>query len=774
MKILDIFADKLDLDPVENREFKTWITDLDRDKKTLNNISTVTGGGAGINHGNVEISFADGITLKNPSSGARTVYLDPDGDAWFGSDIDSVAQTTMFIVSNDQRYNSETFGKGDLLLGDNSTGKANLFWDASTGKLFIRSGQTASVEIGDGGIIIDWATIGGWSIDATRIYNADMEFNSSTSKITAGTIELDGGNEILSIGTGLVFVGADETLSVGEGQQKILIDGANGLIKSNTYSEDSAGWQIHEDGKAEFASVRVRGAIQSSVFEYDSISAVGGGRFLIGKDASEVWAGFSVSNSVGGGGSFYAWGRNRDTTAFAATDDIVVAKYWDGTQVVTFEGRITTVGNDLGGYRLYGYVYIDGDLLENIGTGAAVVNYGPSGFGVLDLQGGATPRMVVSTHAGDPLNTVTDKAVLGNMKNKFGTGANDRYGIGLGDYSGGNYMSYNAEAAGKFIVRAGDGVVTIAEGGIVIDDSDVSTREVQWRYDTDGANDYIGGIYGDYGGSGDAITRVRAYRQTGDPWGAAGVILSASDSINSKYPYLWLTTDGSNEGYLQLWNSRFFQQKDGALIVGDFSPSYVDGGIYSKGVAIFGDGSGYNAFGVKSAAGSAGDMIWWSGANIAAIWRRNSNHDIEWVRYNPAGTSAGVSMTWDSSTGDVYSTPFTYYDPSPTIVGWSSLTVKVIYYKLFGKTCHVWFALQGTSNATNAYFYMPFNVQPASGQSFQVPIYAVNNGSVQTAMGRLDIPSSGNQFMMYKTMPAAGWTASGTKGMRGHFTFQIA
>ena len=53
------------------------------------------------------------------------------------------------------------------------------------------------------------------------------------------------------------------------------------------------------------------------------------------------------------------------------------------------------------------------------------------------------------------------------MNGSYGTGANDRYGIGIGDYSAGNYLSYNAEAAVYVTVQKQYGANTLEAIGRV-------------------------------------------------------------------------------------------------------------------------------------------------------------------------------------------------------------------------------------------------------------------------------------------------------------------
>ena len=122
----------------------------------------------------------------------------------------------------------------------------------------------------------------------------------------------------------------------------------------------------------------------------------------------------------------------------------------------------------------------------------------------------------------------------------------------------------------------------------------------------------------------------------------------------------------------------------------------------------------------------------------------------------------------------VTSVPWTDYGNDSTIVGWSSLTTKTILYKkIFGKLVFVQFALQGTSSLNTASFTMPYNVDGlGSGQSFQVCVFGLDAGTPQTLPARLDIPSAGKIFNMYKTLALATWTTSGIKGVRGEFFYQ--
>ncbi|MDD1679721.1 MAG: hypothetical protein LUO93_11135, partial [Methanomicrobiales archaeon] len=91
-----------------------------------------------------------GGSLRITSGGALKIDLQTDGDAFFGSDLAAAGTTAFSVFSNAQTYNGESMGAGDMLLGDNSSGKPNVLWDVSAGKLFVRTGTTVAGEITGG------------------------------------------------------------------------------------------------------------------------------------------------------------------------------------------------------------------------------------------------------------------------------------------------------------------------------------------------------------------------------------------------------------------------------------------------------------------------------------------------------------------------------------------------------------------------------------------------------------------------------------------------
>jgi hypothetical protein len=86
-----------------------------------------------------------------------------DGDLFIGTNLSNAEGTYFSIFSQAQTYNTESFSAGDMLIGDNSTNKANIFWDKSTGQLNFRGGQITQAYISTTGAIT--AGVGNVKVD---------------------------------------------------------------------------------------------------------------------------------------------------------------------------------------------------------------------------------------------------------------------------------------------------------------------------------------------------------------------------------------------------------------------------------------------------------------------------------------------------------------------------------------------------------------------------------------------------------------------------------
>ena len=129
--------------------------------------------------------------------------------------------------------------------------------------------------------------------------------------------------------------------------------------------------------------------------------------------------------------------------------------------------------------------------------------------------------------------------------------------------------------------------------------------------------------------------------------------------------------------------------------------------------------------------------------------------------------------------GDLYTTAYTDYYASSTIVGWSSLTAgrRFILTKRIGKMVFVWFHLEGTSNGTRCSFTLPVtSTATGYGGIFGGPLsFTYDNTAAVAIPGIAQLPTNSATCTCNLTNTAAdGWTASGSKIISGNFVYEGA
>jgi hypothetical protein len=123
-------------------------------------------------------------------------------------------------------------------------------------------------------------------------------------------------------------------------------------------------------------------------------------------------------------------------------------------------------------------------------------------------------------------------------------------------------------------------------------------------------------------------------------------------------------------------------------------------------------------------------------------------------------------LNWDS--GQDLGT-WTNYSDISTITGWSSFTTKSIRCARTGNLMLVNFDLRGTSDNTATSFTVPYTADIACYFNFRAED---NGGSFTSAIGV--IYSTTSTVLLYSTLAAAAWTASGTKMATGHLVYWAA
>jgi hypothetical protein len=275
-------------------------------------------------------------------------------------------------------------------------------------------------------------TIGGWTIASTELSNTDIWLDADDKQIAINSQTF--GNA----GVQLEYNAGTPRAYIGDGDQRYLqFDGTNVEIGG---------------------SLIVRGQIETSVFSYQAIQAHAGSLLVTISSGR-------LLNDVTTVASPTTFDLDIEDPEYAHTQlfssgDILRLRKTDGTDNWV---EISSVTDNTTHYT-YTCTLSDGSG-TTFDAGTAVVDYGQSGDGYLYMSAddSEAPFYSVRTWATNPWTggNITERARFGNMRNAFGTGANDRYGFGVGDFSGGDYLSYNAESSDSFIVSAGGGNIQL-------------------------------------------------------------------------------------------------------------------------------------------------------------------------------------------------------------------------------------------------------------------------------------------------------------------------
>jgi len=165
-----------------------------------------------------------------------------------------------------------------------------------------------------------------------------------------------------------------------------------------------------------------------------------------------------------------------------------------------------------------------------------------------------------------------------------------------------------------------------------------------------------------------------------------------------------------------------------------------------------------------------------SGTSLFTMGVDDGDSDLFKIGTTAIGTN--TALTIDGSQ-DVYTTAWTDYYSSSTIVGWSSLTAgrRRIMYKTIGKLVFVFFHLEGTSNATTVSFTLPYTSTAVGfGNLFyQLLTFTYDNTLASTTPGKCGVDVNSATATCSKTSAASGgWTASGSKIVSGQFIYEMA
>jgi hypothetical protein len=135
--------------------------------------------------------------------------------------------------------------------------------------------------------------------------------------------------------------------------------------------------------------------------------------------------------------------------------------------------------------------------------------------------------------------------------------------------------------------------------------------------------------------------------------------------------------------------------------------------------------------------------------------------------------NVSYNMIWKND-GDIYSYAWTEWGASSTVVGFSSLSSKLLAFKRIGKMVWFWFYFYGASNATNFTFTLPYAAKNANPQPRGAMNWVYNNGATAFALGdHWTLPIDSTVVSCLKSDSATGWTNTNNKGAIGSGFYEI-
>lgn len=296
-------------------------------------------------------------------------------------------------------------------------------------------------------IIASGGTLAGWTISDTAITSP------------SGSIVLDSSSNSILVAAAV-------------GNSVIGIFGDTGVIESNNYSANVSGFIVSAN-LIEAQNIKARGALQGVSFQYDVVSAVGGQLMVSNSDviATDMTAADNSTLTTQGNSTF-------------SVNDLLILRSNAGSGIQEEWMRVTNAGSaptytvtrDLAGT----YAANSNPAWKK---GTAVIKQGVSdgaaaysgGWLRLIGQGTNSPFYSVYARTGIAYNNFSEICRLGNL-NGIGPFVADTYGIFIGNYATGKYLTYDTVTAnlvvngyvqsskGAFGGSGVDGALTISSG----------------------------------------------------------------------------------------------------------------------------------------------------------------------------------------------------------------------------------------------------------------------------------------------------------------------
>ena len=491
-------------------------------------------------------------------------------------------------------------GTGDAFRIGNA-GASRFYWDGTDIKIDNSGGSTV-VQLGNTN------TIAGWSIDTSKIYSTNLYIRSS------------------------------------------------GVIETADFASDVQGWRLDSagNGQAEFENVKVRGTLKTTVFEKESINAVGGQLYVAnstiisGSGVSPTDTTMSIANATGFTGSYD--NNNGEILSIKKITDTGFNTEYVLVQSASRDepSSSTNLAGKL--YVVRGYSgSVAGDSSSLGGSPGAATSYsasqvivstGRSGSGYIRINANPndaiTPYIDIVERTGSAIYDVELKARLGDLSGLSSARLHgtDPSNAGFGLYSENVFLEggiiANSGSIGGIKMQssklyAGTGTFGNTNTGFYLDSN--SSMSLGDTFKWDGSNLNVTGSTVSVKTSNFYLGETAQYISGSNgniEISSSGFHLSSTGEIKSKGVFR-ISAAGNVTASSILISS--------AIIVGGTANNFIGGsgsadqdGSLSK-FNFIGGGDNHSIFSSTSSfiGGGRGNKI---GSDISTAWRTNKNQDV--------------------------------------------------------------------------------------------------------------------------------------------------
>lgn len=315
---------------------------------------------------------------------------------------------------------------------------------------------TATFSVSNAGSMIATdGQIATWYINATTLSSGAVEATSN--------VLIDSANSLIRLGP--------------TSGSYVTIDGANQRIRSSNYVTGVSGFNV-DPALVEAQNIIARGILKGATFQYDVISAVGGQLLVSNADTLNADMSALDASTLTTKGTT-TWAVNDMLYVRAITASGIQEEYLRVTNIGS--APVYTVTRDLA--AAYGAnsnpAWGKGTTIVKIGTSDGAAAYSGGWLRLLG-EGTNSPYYSVFSRTGVGYNAYSERVRLGNL-NGIGPFATNTYGIFIGNYSTGKYLSYDdgtgnlnvngyiASSKGAFGGDGSDGALSISSGTTTID-----------------------------------------------------------------------------------------------------------------------------------------------------------------------------------------------------------------------------------------------------------------------------------------------------------------